>query len=73
MLDEVHLYLKGGTQLQDLKSATNVEIPFSEIIRAEIYTKDKERTQASQFLGGFGITVVSVLIIGLVIALTITI
>ena len=62
MLDEVHLYLKGGTQLQDLKSGTNVEIPFSEIIRAEIYTKDKGKTLASWLIPGIGIPVVIIVI-----------
>ena len=71
VLDEVHLYLDGGAKFQGLKSGSNVAIPFSELIRAEIYTKDTVRTQESSLIGGIGITVVSAVIIGLVIVLSV--
>ncbi len=67
VLDEVHLYLN-GTQFPGIKTGNNIAIPYSEIIKTEVYTKDKGKTNASWLIPGIGIPVVVIVIAAIILS-----
>lgn len=67
VLDEVHLFLIGDA-MPGLKAGSSFSIAYNEIINAEIYAKDKGKTNLSWLLPGIGIPVVIVGVMAIIAA-----